>query len=193
MPNRSPEDSGAGLPGRVETQTPLISQDYTATIASASLLVALIALVISILSFRRSKRIERDSRFESAYGSQLRSELRKFEEALLKFRAYTFPAGKTVVELKVEFEELRVELEEATRRVACLLGEMDKATSVNHSNWATTLTNHTAQAELLMQATAHNSVATELDFRTRVEDARASYQSAIDAVRRKLDNERTKV
>ncbi len=173
--------------------SPPVPQEYGATISSLSIVVAAAAFGVSLVSLLRSRKLERGARFEAAYGAPLRAELRTFQSIILKFRAFVFPAGKSVADLKIEIETLRIELEEASIKLAALLKELDMANSVANKNWSATFSNFSERAEEVMQAVAHPSVVAEMDFRAKVEKAQQHYQQSIDDIRAMLDRERAKI
>lgn len=165
---------------------------YAIYLSIASLIVAALALLRALVTDRRARRIERDSRFEAAYGSHLRDELRTFQKRVSEFRIYTFPSGKSVDELKIEIDEFRIELEEDAFSLRTLLRELDQAKAVRQKGWERAFSNQTENAELRLQSMSHPSVATELEFAAKAEGARDAYQLAIDAIRAMLADEVSK-
>lgn len=172
---------------------PPVPVDYGPTISGVTGLIAVIALIFSVASYRRSGRLEKSARFESSFGSAIRLQLRTFEDDLSKLDAFIFPSAKSVDESKKEIENIRSELEVSSNKVSRLLREIDISPNVRTKNLQTGFTGKISLAETAMQAIAHPSVQTDVQFRAAAALIRDRYQECVDGVRHWLESERSKI
>jgi hypothetical protein len=158
--------------------------------------VAIAALVLSILTlFKtlygdwRAWRTKRGTRFETDYGTPIRTGLRTYEETLFTLRAFIVPSGKDIDALKVEVEPERAKWIEGADKVIRLLREADDSGSLLHHGWSTRFEHHAQNAEDAFLEMTEDAIVNADDLRKIAQKAQDDLNVAIIEVRTALREE----
>lgn len=158
--------------------------------------VAIVALILSVLTLLktlygdwRAWRTKKTTRFETDYGTPIRTGLRAYEETLFTLRAFIVPTGKDIASLKAEVEPERAKWIEGADKVTRLLREADDSGSLMHVGWAARFEHHARVAEDAFLEMTEATVATADDLRRLADSAQNDLKVAIIEVRTSLREE----
>lgn len=161
-------------------------------LAIASLLISLAAFVTAGATYRRGARIEKQNRFENAYGSNLRVQLRNLEKSLAELTAFVVYSGRSVEKLKSELGETRTQIELLCFDIAALLAEIDTA-KIGGDGWRKPFRQQVQKAEEALDAATDDSVQHFKVLSGGARTARQSYEAAILHARTKLNELESKI
>lgn len=156
-------------------------------ISSLSLLVALFAFGVAFATYCRGARIEKQTRFHRAFGSELRDKLRDLEKELAGLTAFIVPSQRPLRKLRDELEVVRTEIEEKSFDVSLILSEISQSRLDKTADWSSKFNEQMRASEALLQSTSHATVNTFQKFSDKCREARTNYEVGIKGVRSLLD------
>jgi hypothetical protein len=167
------------------------SLDLPIVISFISAIFALIALGRSFSADRRSKKLEKHSRFENDYGTYLRTTLREFEPKILNLRSFLIPSSRTLRKKKSELAKETAEIETSILQLEVVLREIDSSKNIKSSNWMGSFSNKVGPG--LKKLEDAQDANTSADQMIIIQEAQSLMQEGISAVRVLLDRQRRPV
>ncbi|MEM6826573.1 MAG: hypothetical protein AAF553_01365 [Pseudomonadota bacterium] len=167
-------------------EAPVVKQGSgTDLIAWISIGVAILALSIAIATYRRGARVERQARFEKAYGSTLRELLRQLDKELTNLTAFIVYNGRELETLCDELDAVRTDIEEHCFEIINLLTEIDHA-KIGGEGWREAFRSKMLEAEKHLEEASEDNAGHFKVFSAKCSLARTHYQTALSETRTKL-------
>ncbi|MEM7666632.1 MAG: hypothetical protein AAF250_12310 [Pseudomonadota bacterium] len=167
-------------------EAPITSDDTISDLLSwISLGVATIAFFTSVATFFRGARVERQTRFEKAYGSMLRESLRQLDKELKGLTAFIVYSGRDLETLFDELSGTRTLIEELCLDILSLLSEIDNA-KIGGDGWREQFKTAILAAEGFLDSAIDDNAGHFKVFSSNCRFARTEYENAIKHARDKL-------
>lgn len=154
---------------------------------------AVFALIISVITFVktlysdfRASRAKRLAKFETDYGTPIRTGLRAYEKTIKTLRVFSLASNKSADELKTEIEKYRTTWIDGAYEISRLLAEADSSGTLTDGGWSDCWTVKTDEAEALMIELTDPATATQLEIASLAKRALTELEVAIAESRRSL-------
>lgn len=152
-----------------------------------SLWVAIVALLVSWLSFRRAGRIDQINRFDKRFGDEIRAATRKLERKLKDLNAFIYPSEKSIAEQKLEIPDILGSIDDANHDVISLLRELDQSEDITRSDWRRNFEEFSIDASNILERVDTITNDQPALFAATIKKSKDRWQTGIDRLRKRLE------